>query len=186
MSPVMRKPVLGVCNQVRLKPACSADETSYGLDNNKWRYYTIQVVNNKGADQTARMLRLICTFVVCIWHKQVFSWYESYNTAAYQIWNCFQKAIIYVILMLHVGWISYLYNFLSKLASKVYTAIIRENFIFANVREFDVSWIQYSQEIFEYMVFTLESNKHRKFEFPRIIYITKSRNKEHVKIKCFK
>ena len=28
MSPVMRKPVFGVCDQVRLKPACSATETS--------------------------------------------------------------------------------------------------------------------------------------------------------------
>ena len=28
------------------------------------RYYTIQAANNKGADQTARMCRLICTFVV--------------------------------------------------------------------------------------------------------------------------
>ena len=33
-------------------------------------------------------------------------------------------------------------------------AIIRENFIFANIREFDVSGIQHSREIFEYMVFT--------------------------------
>ena len=28
----------------------------------KYRYYTIQVANNKGADQTAQMRRLICTF----------------------------------------------------------------------------------------------------------------------------
>ena len=32
----------------------------------------MQAVNNKGADQTARMRRLICAFVVRIWHKQVF------------------------------------------------------------------------------------------------------------------
>ena len=31
------------------------------------------LANNKGADQTAPMRRLICAFVVCIWHKQVFS-----------------------------------------------------------------------------------------------------------------
>ena len=37
------------------------------------RYYTIQEVNNKGADQTARMRRLICAFVVRMWHIQVFS-----------------------------------------------------------------------------------------------------------------
>ena len=29
-------------------------------------------MNNKGADQTARMRRLICTFVVCIWHMTHF------------------------------------------------------------------------------------------------------------------
>ena len=32
MSHVMRKPVFGVCDQLRLKPACSADETSLGLE----------------------------------------------------------------------------------------------------------------------------------------------------------
>ena len=31
----------------------------------------------KGADQTARMRRLICEFIVRIWHKQVFSWRGS-------------------------------------------------------------------------------------------------------------
>ena len=32
MSNVTRKPVFAVCNLLRLKPACSADETSYGLE----------------------------------------------------------------------------------------------------------------------------------------------------------
>ena len=32
----------------------------------KWRYYIIQAANKKGANQTRR---LICTFVVRIWHK---------------------------------------------------------------------------------------------------------------------
>ena len=36
-------------------------------------------MNNKGADQTARMRRLICAFVVRIWHEQVFSWGGSYH-----------------------------------------------------------------------------------------------------------
>ena len=31
-----------------------------------------QTAHNKGADQTVRMLRLICTFVVHIWHKTHF------------------------------------------------------------------------------------------------------------------
>ena len=34
-------------------------------------------MKNKGADQTARMHRLICDFVVRIWYKQVFSWRGS-------------------------------------------------------------------------------------------------------------
>ena len=33
----------------------------------------LYAANNKGADQTALMRRLICAFVVRIWHKQVFS-----------------------------------------------------------------------------------------------------------------
>ena len=49
---------------------------SWNFGYSKQRYYTIQAVNNKGADQTARMRRLICAFVVRIWHKQVFSWHE--------------------------------------------------------------------------------------------------------------
>ena len=40
-------------------------------------YYTIQATNNKGADQTARMRRLICTFFVRILLKQTFSWRGS-------------------------------------------------------------------------------------------------------------
>ena len=38
----------------------------------KYTYHTIQAANIKGADQTARMRRLICTFVVRIWHKTHF------------------------------------------------------------------------------------------------------------------
>ena len=41
-------------------------------------YYTIQAANNKDTDQTTRMRRLICAFVVRIWNKQVFSWRGSY------------------------------------------------------------------------------------------------------------
>ena len=36
-------------------------------------YCTFQITNNKDADQTARMLRLVCTFVVRILKSQVFS-----------------------------------------------------------------------------------------------------------------
>ena len=71
MSHVTRKPFFGVCDQVRLKPACSATETSKSLE--ILGIDTIRAANNKDADQTARMHRLICAFVVRIWQKQVFS-----------------------------------------------------------------------------------------------------------------
>ena len=32
----------------------------------KFDYSTICILNNKGADQIARMHRLVCTFVVCM------------------------------------------------------------------------------------------------------------------------
>ena len=64
MSHVTRKPVFEVCDQLKPKPACSATEASYSLQIQK--YYTIQAANNKSADQTAQMRRLICTLVVGI------------------------------------------------------------------------------------------------------------------------
>ena len=73
----MRKPIFRLCDQVRLQPACSATET-WNFCYSKYRYYTIQEVNSKGADLTVRMRRLICAFVVCIW--QVFSWCGSILT----------------------------------------------------------------------------------------------------------
>ena len=39
----------------------------------KSRYNTFQNANNKGADQTAQMRRLVCVFVVCKHRRQVFS-----------------------------------------------------------------------------------------------------------------
>ena len=39
----------------------------------------IETANNKGADQTARICRLICAFVIRIWHKQLFLWHGSYR-----------------------------------------------------------------------------------------------------------
>ena len=50
----------------------------------KSRYYTIQAANNIGNVQTAQMRRLICPFVVHIWHKQVFSWCGSYYVGEQQ------------------------------------------------------------------------------------------------------
>ena len=61
------KHVFRVSDKARLKPVASAIETSWkieialvaSLDVN------IQYVNNKDVNQTARMLRLVCAFVVC-------------------------------------------------------------------------------------------------------------------------
>ena len=50
---------------------------AWNFGDSKQRYYTIQAVNDKGADQTGRVRRLICAFVVRIWHKQGFSWRGS-------------------------------------------------------------------------------------------------------------
>ena len=50
-------------------------------------YCTIYEANNKGADQTAQMRRLICTFVVRIWHKTHFrmSWPIYYGKISVHI-----------------------------------------------------------------------------------------------------
>ena len=50
---------------------------SWNFVYSKYRHYTVEAANNKGADQTARMRRLSCVFVDRIWHKQVFSWRGS-------------------------------------------------------------------------------------------------------------
>ena len=42
-------------------------------------------MNNKGADQTARMRRLICAFDVRIWHKQVFSGHGAYEETDHSV-----------------------------------------------------------------------------------------------------
>ena len=75
LSIVTRKPVFGVCNQVKLKPACAATEASRGLKFQMWKLEVLYYLGSEklGADQIVWMRRLICTFVVCIWHQQVFS-----------------------------------------------------------------------------------------------------------------
>ena len=42
-------------------------------------YFTFQIANKKGADQTARMPRLVCTFVVCEEQSQGFSGRDPYD-----------------------------------------------------------------------------------------------------------
>ena len=60
----VRKPVFGVSDLLMLKPTCLTIETEIlyeaSLD------IILHEENNKGTDQTMRMRRLVCTFVVCI------------------------------------------------------------------------------------------------------------------------
>ena len=76
MSLVTRKPVFGVCDQVMLSYRDQLETLNFGFSKNM--YYTIWVANNKGADQTARMHRLIsdlcCSHMAktgfpMTWHK---------------------------------------------------------------------------------------------------------------------
>ena len=73
-----------------VKPVCSDTETSFNIETACYRrsYYTFQRVNNKGADQTVRMRRLVCDFVVLIQVK--FSHIEariiSVYFCLYNIW----------------------------------------------------------------------------------------------------
>ena len=68
MGLVARKPSFGVPDQASFKPVFSATETK--LDNwnftcSKFTYYAFQKANNKGAEHTAQMCRLVCACVVC-------------------------------------------------------------------------------------------------------------------------
>ena len=67
MGLVARNPVFGVSNKAILKPVSSAIETSWKIEIfacSKIISGTFQKANNKSADQTARMRRLVCAFVV--------------------------------------------------------------------------------------------------------------------------
>ena len=78
MSLVTTKPVFGVCDKV--KPTSRATEASWRPEilDIKTRGIVYLGSENKGADQTARMRRLICAFVVRIGQKQIWSWRGSY------------------------------------------------------------------------------------------------------------
>ena len=69
---ITRKPVFGVSDQVRLKPARSATEARQRLE--------ISDIETRGIilyRQRTTMRRLICTPVVCIWLIQIFPWRGS-------------------------------------------------------------------------------------------------------------
>ena len=63
----MRKCVFGMSDQVRFKPASSASETRFIIEILEWVSCS-QGSEQKDADQTARMRRLICAFIVRICH----------------------------------------------------------------------------------------------------------------------
>ena len=66
MGLVLRKPVFRVSDKARQKPASSATETSWKIEISPVARLHIlsKKHNNKGADQTARMRRLVCACVV--------------------------------------------------------------------------------------------------------------------------
>ena len=56
----------GISDQVRLKPASSATQTSYIIE--ILDYPALLGSEQKGANQTVQMRRLICAFIVRICH----------------------------------------------------------------------------------------------------------------------
>ena len=58
----MTKPVFGVSEKVSFKPETSL-KYEISLVVSLYRYDTFQYANNKGADQSAQMHRLVCVFV---------------------------------------------------------------------------------------------------------------------------
>ena len=67
---------LGVCDEVRFKPTCSAREADKSLETgyNMYKYYRILVANNKGIDQTVQMRRLIYALVFAYGTRHIFSY----------------------------------------------------------------------------------------------------------------
>ena len=62
------KPVFGVSDKARLKPVSSATQTSLKIEIPHVAsvdMILLQIGNNTGADQSARMRRLVCAFDVC-------------------------------------------------------------------------------------------------------------------------
>ena len=59
MGLVVRKLVLGVSYKARFNQPAQLQRLA-----RKLKYNSFQIANNKGADQTARMRRLVCAFVV--------------------------------------------------------------------------------------------------------------------------
>ena len=75
----------------------------------KFRIYKLEVsccLDNKGADQTARIRRLICAFVVRIRHKQVFSWRVSIILVSRQLTK-YSKLVLFFLKRAEKVFVSY-------------------------------------------------------------------------------
>ena len=77
VSLVTRKPVFGVFEHVRLKPVCSVKEASYNHEITNIETRGIKLSRQRTTKALTSLRRLICIFVVRIWHKHVFSWHGS-------------------------------------------------------------------------------------------------------------
>ena len=77
MSHITRKPVFRICNQVRLKPVCAVTETRKRLEISDTETRDIILSRQWTTKVLIKLRRLICVFVVRIWHQQVFSWRGS-------------------------------------------------------------------------------------------------------------
>ena len=70
-APTRESPVLAVSDQLRLKLHRQA--RILNVASNKFTHFTLPIANTKGADQTARMHRLIGVFVVRMQLNEIFS-----------------------------------------------------------------------------------------------------------------
>ena len=73
------KHVFGVSDTARLKPVSSASETSQKLK--KCTCSKLEMINNKGADQSVRMRRLVCAFCCSETSKTCFFALRPINNA---------------------------------------------------------------------------------------------------------
>ena len=107
MNLISRNHVFEVSDQKRLKPVCSATETSYNIETlcvaSYYNTFLGLLANNKDTDQTARMLRLVYAFVVRAQQSQVFSLWDTYSHIMEKIIISCHKIGIYLTEPSHQG-----------------------------------------------------------------------------------
>ena len=132
MSLVTRKPVFGVCDELRLNLGCSTTEISYSFQISAIASTDIVLSRQWTTKEliTARMCRLICYFVVCKWHKQIFSWCVLFHV----LWD--QPELSLSIHLLH-----------RKKFGDILKAVLMSNFGFSYTvffSTFSSKWVQVS------------------------------------------